>query len=331
MLASAPRRLRSATRPPSRGGVSRVLGPSMTAGFLVALLAGCGLGAGPAPSAVHLTVTRGFGASLVRSWSAPRVVGQETAMSLLTRNATVKTRYGGGFVESVDGLSGGEAGGQPSDWFYYVNGVEAPKGAAATNIHPGDHIWWDLHDWSQTDSVPAVVGSFPEPFLNGIDGKRLPVRIECAVVPGYACRTVTARLRALGVPAAIAAIGSGGEPETLRVVVGPWLAVRGDPSAQSIEHGPSTSGVYARFSSGGQTLTLLNERGVPARTLTARAGLVAATRHAEDAPVWMVTGTDSVGVELAARAFNVSTLQNRFALVVAPGGAALAAPATDGG
>jgi hypothetical protein len=296
----------------------------------VMLITGCGLGVGPAPSAVHLTVTRDFGARLLRSWSAPRVVGQETVMSLLMRNATVSTHYGGGFVESIDGRSGGETGGQPIDWFYYVNGVEAPKGAAATNVRPGDHVWWDLHDWSQTDSVPAVVGSFPEPFLNGIEGKRLPIRIECAVVAGYACRTVTARLRALDVPAAIAAIGSGGEPETLRVMVGPWRAVGGDPGVQEIEQGPGRSGVYARFSTDGHTLTLLNGHGAPARTLTADAGLVAATRRDEDAPVWVVTGTDSAGVKLAARAFDASALRDRFALALAPGGAALSVPVADG-
>ena len=124
-------------------------------------------------------------------------------MSLLMRNDAVSTRYGGGFVQSIDGLAGGSEGGAPVDWFYYVNGVEAPQGAAATNVHAGDHIWWDRHDWSQTDDIPAVVGSFPEPFLNGVEGKRLPVRVECAAVEGYACRDGRPRGCApLGVPAA---------------------------------------------------------------------------------------------------------------------------------
>ncbi|HEY2217208.1 MAG TPA: DUF4430 domain-containing protein, partial [Solirubrobacteraceae bacterium] len=156
---------------------------------------GCGLGAGKAPGGVQLLVTRDFGTSTVRSWSAPQVRGQETAMSLLTRNAKVATRFGGGFVQSIDGLAGGREGGQPVDWFYYVNGVEAAKGAAGTNVHPGDHVWWDRHDWSQTDDVPAVVGSFPEPFLNGLEGKRLPVRVECASAAQQACVVVTKELR----------------------------------------------------------------------------------------------------------------------------------------
>ena len=148
---------------------------------MAATLAGCGLGAGKAPGGVQLTVTRDFGAHVLGRAGAPQVKGAETVMSLLVRNEKVTTKYGGGFVEDINGLSGGqEAGGDPLDWFYYVNGIEAPKGAAATNVHPGDHVWWDLHDWSQTDDVPAVVGSFPEPFLNGVEGKRLPVRVECA-------------------------------------------------------------------------------------------------------------------------------------------------------
>jgi Domain of unknown function (DUF4430) len=290
-------------------------------------LAGCGLGAGSAPSAIKLTVTRDFGSRVVRSFSAPQVRGQETVMSLLMRNANVTTRYGGGFVEGVNGLAGGESGGRPTDWFYYVNGVQAPKGAAATNVSPGDHIWWDLHDWSQTDSVPAVVGSFPEPFLNGIAGDRLPVRIECAALSSDPCQTVTSRLDRLGVPAALAAISPGDEPETLRVLVGPWAAVSGDPGAHQIESGPRASGVYARFSASGGTLTVLNEQGSVARTLTAGAGLIAATRYAEEAPIWVITGTDDAGVALAARAFDQTALANRFALALAPGGVALPAPA----
>jgi hypothetical protein len=245
-----------------------------------AVLGGCGLGAGAAPSAIKLLVTHEFGASTLQPSGPLQVVGQETAMSLLMRNYTVATRYGGGFVQSIDGLAGGQEGGEPVDWFYYVNGVEASKGAAATNVDPGDHIWWDLHDWSQTENIPAVVGSFPEPFLNGIGGKRLPVRIECAKVSGYACKTVTARLRALDVPAAIAEVGSGGAPETLRVLVGPWAQVGGELDVNNIAEGPRASGVYARFSANGSTLTVLDENGKTTRTLSAAAGLVAATRHA---------------------------------------------------
>jgi len=235
------------------------------------------------------------------------------------RNYSVATRYGGGFVQSIDGLSGAHDSGAPVDWFYYVNGVQAGKGAAATNVHPGDHIWWDRHDWSQTEDVPAVVGSFPEPFLNGIEGKRLPVRIECEDVGGPACDTVNGRLQRLGVPAAVAALGNGGS-ETLRVLVAAWPRVRVDVAASALGRGPRASGVYARFQSDG-SLSLLDDEGRVKSVLSGAAGLIAATRYAEDAPAWIVTGTDPMGVQLAARDFSESALRDRFAVAVTRSGA----------
>ncbi len=301
-----------------RRGVRRA-SLAVTAGALCLLLSGCGLGAGSAPTGVQLTISEGFGASVL-SASPVKVAGEATVMRLLMGSYHVATRYGGGFVESIDGISGGEEAGEPVAWFYYVNGVEAPKGAAATIVHPGDHIWWDRHDYSQAEDTPAVVGSYPEPFLSGYGGRRYPVRIECASVTSYACRTATARLRALGVPAAIAAIGGGSEPEVIQLIVGPWKSVVIDPGTQSIEDGPAKSGVYARFSPGGSSLTLLDANGRAVRTLHAGAGLIAATRQAEEAPVWVITGTDEAGLDRAAGALDEQTLEDHFAVAVAPQG-----------
>lgn len=288
-------------------------------------LAGCGLGPGTAPKGAKLTVTRDFGAKLVLDRGAPRVVGQETIMRLLQRNARIATKYGGGFVESIDGLSGSE-GGEPIDWFYYVNGLEASKGAAETDLHAGDRVWWDLHDWSQTQEVPAVVGSFPEPFLHGIDGERLPVRVECSQPSTSSCATVASRLRRLGVPVGLSAFAGGEGAQTLRVLVGPLASIGASPEARTIERGPSRSGVYARFSSGGATLTLLDERGRIVRTLGAGAGLIAALRSGDNAPLWLVTGTDQAGVSLAASHLSEASLRDRFALALAPGGEAIGLP-----
>jgi len=311
---------RAASPRTGAGALAVALALAATCAFALSF-AGCGLGAGKAPTAVGLVVTRDFGAQVVRSWGAPRARGQETVMSLLTRNASVSTRYGGGFVQSIDGLAGDRSGARPVDWFYYVNGVEASRGAASTNVHPGDHIWWDRHDWSVTDQIPAVVGSFPQPFLNGTEGKRLPVRVECASVGGHACRTVTARLRAAHVPAAVAALGSGvGASETLRVAVGAWREIAGVSDVRELSDGPRSSGVYARFSPSGSTLTLLDQDARPVQTLAAGAGLIAATRTGDDAPVWSVTGTDVAGVARAAGAFDAATLRNRFAVAVGAGG-----------
>jgi hypothetical protein len=301
--------------------------PALTVAFAaLCALAGCGLGPGSTPKGVQLTVTRDFGARVLYGARAPKVVGQETVMSLLRRNASVGTRYGGGFVQSIDGLEGGTQVGKPWDWFYYVNGAEATKGAADTNVHPGDRVWWDLHDWSQTEDVPAVVGSFPEPFLSGLGGKRYPVRVECSDPSAAACHTVLSRLRGVGVPAALAAVSGGEGPATLRVLVGPLFAIGGDPGVKVIAQGPRSSGVYARFTGRGKALELLDSDGHTIHTLGAGTGLVAATRYREQAPVWIVTGTDLAGVARAAEALDEASLRNRFALALEVSGAKVALP-----
>jgi hypothetical protein len=102
--------------------------------------------------------------------------------------------------------------------------------------------------------------------------------------------------------------------------------VRGTPATETLEQGPRASGVYARFAGSGQTLTLLDAHGRSTRTLAAGAGLVAATRYAEEAPIWVVTGTDAAGVSLAARAFGEAALRNHFALALEPSGVARPLP-----
>ena len=293
--------------------------PARTRTVLAALAAvlacgGCGLGPGPGTSGVTLTITRGFGSRQIAALTKRHVPGSETVMRMLERSYKVSTSYGGGFVDSIDGL---HPTGARTDWFYYVNGVQAPKGAASTGVHAGDHIWWDLHDWSATDSVPAVVGSFPEPFVNGIAGRRYPVTVECAADVGSACKRVTAALNTAHVPAAPQLLGTGSGPDTLGIVVGTWSQIRGEVAAELIDYGPGASGVYAKFAGrDGTSLQLLNPHKQVVRTLGAGAGLVAATADSSSVPTWMVTGTDVAGVDAAAAAVTPAALHDHFALAV---------------
>jgi Domain of unknown function (DUF4430) len=279
-------------------------------------LAGCGLGAGANDTGARVLVTRDFGTRQLGARIAQDLPSSETAMRLLQRNFDVKTRYGGGFVQSIDGLGGGREGGRPVDWFFYVNGIESDTGAADVQLHDGDRIWWDRHDWGATPHVPAVVGSFPEPFAHGADGKRYPVVLECADDVEDACKTVSNRLGAAGVIAGRQTIGTGVGERTVRVFVGRWSTLRGDVALGQLDQGPATSGVYVRFSADGRQMGLLDPRGQTARTLGAGAGLVAATRFEQQAPTWAVTGTDTAGVAAAARALDEQTLQRRFALAL---------------
>lgn len=283
---------------------------------LAAVLAcgGCGLGPGSPTKGVSLTVTGEFGTRHIATVSRSKVPGSETVMRMLERSFTISTRYGGGFVQSINGLA---PGGGHTDWFYYVNGVQAAKGAATTAVHAGDHIWWDLHDWSATENIPAVVGSFPEPFTSGIGGKRYPVTLECGTDVDAACKQATKALTAQHIPASSQLLGTGSGTETLGIVVGTWKEIQAQVGAALIAHGPSASGVYARFTGpDGGALQLLDPSGHAVRTLGAGAGLIAATASQSSVPTWMITGTDPAGVLAAARALTPQALDDHFALAV---------------
>lgn len=301
--------------------------PLLAVAALAAVAAGCGFGSGAGTSDVSVTVTTDFGARRVGERTLSNVPGSETVMRLLQREFSVSTRYGGGFVQSIDGLGGGTSpGGRRADWFYYVNGIEASSGAADTDIDAGDRVWWDRHDWGAAMRVPAVVGSFPEPFLHGTGGRRLPVVLACAPDAGSACATVGDRLEALGVPAARGVLGTGAGEKVLRLLVGTWSQVRRDGSAAIIGDGPRLSGVYVRIPKSGTEIDTLDARGRIARRLGPGTGLVAATRLEEQQPTWVVTGTDARGVGAAAAAFRATDLRDRFALAIGGAGGRLPVP-----
>lgn len=269
---------------------------------------------------VSQTVTQHYGTTLVGESRLGSVPDGETVMRLLQREFEVETRYGGGFVESIEGFSGGRDDGRPVDWFFYVNGIESSTGAATRRLSPGDRVWWDRHDWGAVRRIPAVVGSFPEPFQSGIDGRRLPVRIDCAEGADRLCDEVTTRLEQAGIAdLARAGIGSQAGPELLRVVVGPWSELRGDATLRKLEDSPRASGVFAQFRDEGETLALFDERGEVVRELEAGAGLIAATQFGDDRPTWVVTGTDVVGVSAAAAMLQEDILERHFGLAVEDG------------
>lgn len=291
----------------------------LAAAAAVAALAGCGLGAGAERdgAGVDLRVTRDFGHRLLLAKDGLPIREDDTVMRLLRRNADVETRFGGGFVQEIDGLAG-EGPSGTSDWFYYVNGIAASTGAADFELSPGDVVQWDHRDWGLTMDVRAIVGAFPQPFTGGFEGKRFPVRVECDDPDAPACRAVKQRLRDVGVPIASAALGSPGSQRVARVVVADWASARDLSTAGLIDLGPERSGVFARFAEGGKALELLDRDGDVVAVERRGAGLIAALRPTDDELAWLVTGVDDDGVEAAADALQVRYLRDAFAVAATP-------------
>lgn len=152
------------------------------------LLAGCG--GQREHGTARLWITRDRGAAVLYTGRVPAGV---TAMQALERAATVKTRYGGRFVQSINGLGGSLA--AQRDWFYFVNGIEGDRSAAEYRLRPGDVEWWDYRDWRNAMSVPVVIGAFPEPFLHGFDGHRRATIVVSAPVARRAAEAIARVVR----------------------------------------------------------------------------------------------------------------------------------------
>jgi hypothetical protein len=272
---------------------------------------GCGLGPGSGVEGVELTVTRDYGTVPVLHRQVGDLTESDTVMRVLERNADIATRYGGGFVQSIEGLEGGGTG--SDDWFFYVNGLWSPIGAAEYGLDGGEAIWWDYRDWTVGERVAAAVGSWPQPFRDGYEGQHHPTVVTCFDAQ-EACAEVRSRLRGAGV-----ALAAADAPDAIRVLVGTWPRLRSDRDARFVDEGVRVSGVFAEFDKEGTALRGLDQRGAPGRRFGSNAGLVAATRREVDPPAWLVTGTSAAGVSAAAGLLDVDSLRDHYAVAIEGG------------
>jgi hypothetical protein len=282
------------------------------------LLGSCGIGPGEEhDGGAVIRVTRDFGHEQIGSTSTKTLHEDETVMRVMQSRFDVETRFGGRFVQSIDGVKGAGLGGV-RDWFFFVNGVEAEVGAAEYELSPGDRVQWDFRDWGAAMRVPAIVGAFPEPFLNGINGKRRPVRVECDEAESDPCRAAKDALDRVKVPVSGSSLGAPGTENVTRLVVARWPAARIVRGGFTLEEGPKRSGVFARFAKDGRSLDLLDSDGDVARTVHPGDGtaLVAALRPRADELLWLVTSLDAEGLAAGVKALREDALRDAFAVAV---------------
>jgi hypothetical protein len=263
-------------------------------------------------------VTRDYG-DKVLAQKTDSINESDTVLRVLDRDADITTRYGGGFVQSIDGLAGAQSGGRSSDWFFYVNGIESPIGAAQYDLSGGDRVWWDYRDWTAAMRVPAVVGSWPEPFVHGFQGDRWPTSIDCRAGKPV-CAAVSQHLASAGIRPTGSAAGA------IELDIGTWEKIRNDRDVGLLSSGPDRSGVFARFVGIKKPLLeVLNQQGQPAGSIGKGGGLIAALRADDHPPVWVVTGTDAKGVAAAANLLG-DALRNHYAVATQPGAGAIGVP-----
>lgn len=294
--------MRLRTSPRLCGGIAATLA--------VTLASGCGLQSGAATGPVSLTLTHDYGSARVGAATVAHPPAGATALQVLKRRFKVALGPNG----SVHAI-GGVVAGRGDRWQLYLNGVAARPRA---RIHTGERLWWDLE--GSVGAPRAVVGSFPEPFLHGLGGKRLPTTLQCGRDVAAACRHVEGVLSHAGISAASQLLGAGSGQDSLAVVIGTWRDIRNGLVAALLRRGPTTSGVFARFTGApNPSLRLLNAHGTVVVTAGPGAGLIAALTQGGAPPTWLLVGTDPAGATAAAEAFSASRLRDHFALAVSGG------------
>ncbi len=144
--------------------------------IVLALLTGCANEKAEQADKSELTilVTKDYGREIIEEKT---VVYSEddTVMDLMQDNFEVETAYGGGFLNSIDGLASGYIGkgnsqkkGTKMDWFYYINGVMAEVGSDQLSAKDANTISWDFHDWGGIMYVKTRIDAWPE-RVNGRD------------------------------------------------------------------------------------------------------------------------------------------------------------------
>lgn len=168
--------------------------------LVLLLLAGCGGSAGEGEGTAQLWITRDRGAMLLLE---AEVRAGQTLMRALAAEADLETRYGGRFVQSLEGIDGDL--GSQRDWFWFLNGYEGDRSAADYRLREGDVAWFDYRGWVQPGEARVVVGAFPEPFLHGYGGRTRPAVVRYA--PG-----LEERARELGEQVEAVSVEPAGEP-----------------------------------------------------------------------------------------------------------------------
>lgn len=121
-----------------------------------------------------IIITKNFSREVIQENTITIPAGS-SALDALKKVAKVETSYGGGFVTSINNMKSGYPD-EKSDWFYYVNGFFANKGASNYIMTEGDFIRWDYHNW-EFQSQSAIFADYPKHFVKGYGGKISPTII----------------------------------------------------------------------------------------------------------------------------------------------------------
>ncbi len=280
------------------------------------------------PASVRVIATQNFGQELIFDKSVQIDAGT-TAMDALKKVAQVETGYGGGFVSSINGISSeyGSASSKKKDWFFYINGIVSNVGAGDYALKGDEVEHWDFRDWSYHQFVPAIIGSYPQPFLSGFKSMVVPTLVVYDAPFVAEAESLVDNLKQTGVSqlSAVSADRLSKESrEQSNLII---IAGRQNSLTSELNSLHKRLGFYAYIEAG--KIVVLDGAGNLSREYSQNCGLIQATQNpwnpngigAEENVVWMITGLDVDGVRSAAKVLinNHNELSYAFAIVINEG------------
>ncbi|MCT4507361.1 MAG: DUF4430 domain-containing protein [Tepidibacter sp.] len=143
-------------------------------------LIGCGGTSISQNEKVNLIVSKNFANEQIYNEQLD-FVKDTSVMEIMEEHLEIEKAYGGGFVNSINGLKSGFTDSKDKkklDWFYYINGNLAQVGSDDYYLSSGDTIIWDYHDWSSENYISSIIGAYPNNFTKGVEGSVLKLEIR---------------------------------------------------------------------------------------------------------------------------------------------------------
>ncbi len=266
--------------------------------------AGCRVGGGTGKGGeVHLRVTTDFGRDIVFE-EVVQAEAEDNINALLEGHLKVEYAYGGGFINSIEGIHSGYTGqgreAEKKDWFLYFNGVLSDTAAGSHYPGEGDVIWWDYHSWEEELFVPAVVGAFPQPFLNGYGEENPGTLIMFGRNAEAAGEMLAAFLEKEGaeeVELQPYLEDKAGERSRITVVLALWEELEESAYWQGLQENRAQTGWFVEFH--GDHIYPLNSSGERVAESGHFEGAVIATGSGmgDSCPLWLVTAMEEEGLE----------------------------------
>ena len=270
---------------------------------------------------IKLVITTDFGKEVLLEQEV-EIEQNTSAMDALKKVAEVKTKYGGGFVDAINDISSKTINDAKNDWFFFINGISSNVGANDYILHNGDIEHWDFRAWIFHQFVPAIIGDFPQPFLNGYKAKVKPTVIAHEEWLEAHALSLVNKLKGLGVKD-VSLQDCSQLPENNRGQCNLILLANKDNKLVSeVSNAYAKLGFYTYFKQ--ENLVTLDAKGEIASEHGSGCGLIQATQNpwnprgigTGENVVWLISGTDEAGIKSAVDALLNSETELKYSYTV---------------